>query len=131
MPSVIASPKRFSSHLDVVEHRRSGNSKDDEMPPSRAISQGSSQLNPHSASVARSSFMTVDTNISRMSGLSDFPAPPLVTPAHMDVIQSYFEGGPALSGGRPHPSGSAPHLVHESSHGTFGRGGDYHVGEAF
>jgi hypothetical protein len=40
------------------------------------------------------------TDASRMSALSDFPAPPDATPAHMAVLSSYF-GTPILERGNP------------------------------
>jgi hypothetical protein len=51
-------------------------------------------LHPPSAGLTRSSYMTTSTAGSRMSGLSDFPAPPgqaEVTPAHMSLFDSYFD----------------------------------------
>ncbi|KAJ7498733.1 hypothetical protein FB451DRAFT_1426696 [Mycena latifolia] len=50
-----------------------------------------SSLQPHSADPTRSSYMTEST-LSRMSNLSDFPAPPPqhMTPAHMSLLSSYF-----------------------------------------
>lgn len=60
----------------------------DGIPVSRA---GSGLLQPHSADPTRSSYMTEST-LSRMSNLSDFPAPPPqhMTPAHMSLLSSYF-----------------------------------------
>ncbi|KAJ7180298.1 hypothetical protein C8R43DRAFT_396420 [Mycena crocata] len=57
------------------------------IPISRAVS----GLQPHSADPTRSSYMTEST-LSRMSNLSDFPAPPpqQMTPAHMSLLSSYF-----------------------------------------
>ncbi|KAJ6628842.1 hypothetical protein B0H10DRAFT_2209286 [Mycena sp. CBHHK59/15] len=48
-------------------------------------------LQPHSADPTRSSYMTEST-LSRISNLSDFPAPPpqRMTPAHMSLLSSYF-----------------------------------------
>lgn len=62
--------------------------------PQRITSQTS--LSPPSAAAdpSRSSYMTSTTEGSRMSGLSDFPVPPVqnLTPAHMSIIHSYFGG---------------------------------------
>jgi hypothetical protein len=50
---------------------------------------------PHSVSDGtRASFMTSGTDASRISNLSDFPAPPSITPAHMSVLHSYFDESP-------------------------------------
>ncbi|KAJ7228459.1 hypothetical protein GGX14DRAFT_612976 [Mycena pura] len=51
----------------------------------------SDNLQLHSADPTRSSYMTTST-ISRISNLSDFPAPPPqhMTPAHMSLLNSYF-----------------------------------------
>ncbi|KAJ7044529.1 hypothetical protein C8F04DRAFT_941738 [Mycena alexandri] len=59
----------------------------DGIPIPRAVS----NLQPHSADPTRSSYMTEST-VSRMSNLSDFPAPPPqhMTPAHMSLLSSYF-----------------------------------------
>ncbi|KAJ7682606.1 hypothetical protein DFH06DRAFT_1290016 [Mycena polygramma] len=50
-----------------------------------------STLQPHSADPTRSSYMT-ESDLSRMSNLSDFPVPPPqhMTPAHMSLLSSYF-----------------------------------------
>lgn len=47
---------------------------------------------PHNPS--RGSYATNSSVYSRMSGLSDFPVPPSTdrTPAHMQVLSSYFDG---------------------------------------
>ena len=60
-----------------------------------------SLLLPPSAEATRSSYMTTSTNGSRMSGLSDFPAPPGDVAAHMRLIETYLgDGPPARSGHR-------------------------------
>ncbi|THH17082.1 hypothetical protein EW146_g3662 [Bondarzewia mesenterica] len=100
-PPVEMADHRFSGHLSLVGDvggRRSmdGSRKSDELATRtpRHISQGSSLVPPHSArDMARSSYVTTDTSQSRMSGLSDFPAPPeqlVVSPAHVGLLQSYF-----------------------------------------
>ncbi|KAK7049734.1 hypothetical protein VNI00_005765 [Paramarasmius palmivorus] len=50
-------------------------------------------LQPPSADPTRSSYMTSNSEGSRMSGLSDFPVPPpqQLTPAHMSLLSSYFD----------------------------------------
>ncbi|KAJ6539534.1 hypothetical protein B0H19DRAFT_1179510 [Mycena capillaripes] len=71
------------------------------IPISRA---GSALLQPHSADPTRSSYMTEST-VSRMSNLSDFPAPPPqhMTPAHMSLLSSYFHEHAALAAERSVP----------------------------
>lgn len=93
----------FSLVADEIRHDETSSPHDniasakDESPseePQRITSQAS--LAPPSASddPLRSSYMTSTTEGSRMSGLSDFPAPPVqtLTPAHMSIIHSYFGG---------------------------------------
>ncbi|KAF8069215.1 hypothetical protein FPV67DRAFT_1449004 [Lyophyllum atratum] len=56
-----------------------------------------SSLQPPSADPTRSSYMTTST-ASRMSGLSDFPAPPQRPPlGHMSLLTSYFDEAHSLS----------------------------------
>jgi serine/arginine repetitive matrix protein 2 len=51
-----------------------------------------------SGGLTRSSMVTSSTSMSRMSGLSDFPAPPeyALTPAHASIINSFFEDNAEL-----------------------------------
>ncbi|KAF9266272.1 hypothetical protein L218DRAFT_897317 [Marasmius fiardii PR-910] len=60
---------------------------------SRLPATAHSSLQPPSADPTRSSYMTSNSEGSRMSGLSDFPAPPPqhLTPAHMSLLSSYFD----------------------------------------
>ncbi|GAW10324.1 hypothetical protein LENED_012578 [Lentinula edodes] len=65
----------------------------EDVPPSTAhLTTAHSSLQPPSAGLTRSSYMTTSDG-SRMSGLSDFPDPPLqrLTPAHMSLLSSYFD----------------------------------------
>ena len=59
----------------------------------------------------RSSYVTSTTEGSRMSGLSDFPAPPIqtLTPAHMSIIHSYFGSTPPNQVEDPLSSNKAIH----------------------
>ncbi|KAL1676283.1 hypothetical protein EV122DRAFT_267317, partial [Schizophyllum commune] len=53
---------------------------------------------------ARSSYMTSTSGGSRISGLSDFPVPPPnpdLTPAHMSLLSSYFDGATASTENLP------------------------------
>ncbi|KAJ3813200.1 hypothetical protein F5876DRAFT_74133 [Lentinula aff. lateritia] len=66
---------------------------DEDVPPSTAhLTTAHSSLQPPSAGLTRSSYMTTSDG-SRMSGLSDFPDPPpqRLTPAHMSLLSSYFD----------------------------------------
>lgn len=69
-----------------------------------AIPRAVSSLQPHSADPTRSSYMTEST-LSRMSNLSDFPAPPpqQMTPAHMSLLTSYFQEAVAERDEEPAP----------------------------
>jgi serine/arginine repetitive matrix protein 2 len=106
----------------------------------RITSQGS--LVPPVPSAARSSYMTTTTDGSRMSGLSDFPEPPPVehlTPAHMSIIHSYFEGNAHAQTDPPTeepptedppPNNQTEHRRHASHRMTFGGSEDIEsVGE--
>ncbi|OBZ65576.1 hypothetical protein A0H81_14474 [Grifola frondosa] len=131
-PPLFATPKRFSTHLSVLGYQEGERSPQsahhsEDVQPSRIMSQQSSLAAPLSSDAARSSFMT---NTSRMSGLSDFPAPPTnVSPGHMSLLSNYY-------GDKPHnpPDTSfdfdftRPTLVREPSRGTFG--GSQEMGEA-
>ncbi|KAJ6598870.1 hypothetical protein DFH09DRAFT_1070759 [Mycena vulgaris] len=76
-----------SSYTGQMAFAEDQHAPKDIMPISRAVS----SLQPHSADPTRSSYMTEST-VSRMSNLSDFPAPPPqhMTPAHMSLLSSYF-----------------------------------------
>lgn len=62
--------------------------------PHRVTSQMSLLPPSVTGDATRASYMTSTTEESRMSGLSDFPVPPIqnLTPAHMSIIHSYFGG---------------------------------------
>ncbi|KAH9478208.1 hypothetical protein JR316_0008661 [Psilocybe cubensis] len=63
----------------------------------------------------RSSYMTTST-LSRMSGLSDFPAPPkdeYITPKHMSILSSYFDEALTQSESRLEPLPPPPMLLQE------------------
>lgn len=118
-PPIVSSPHRASTQLSVydddpAEYRSfSGN-----LGPPRVVSQHSTLLTPRSPNT-RSSYMTTNTDTSRMSGLSDFPAPP------SQVIPIATSSGNTLN--------VPPRLVREISYGTFGRQTDDEysiVGEA-
>jgi hypothetical protein len=64
---------------------------------------------PTSAEPTRSSYMTTSTNGSRMSGLSDFPAPPGDFAGHMRLIESYLATGSENASEGSHGTQRAPH----------------------
>ncbi|KAL6299205.1 hypothetical protein BKA93DRAFT_830085 [Sparassis latifolia] len=134
-PPPFETTHRFSTRLSLIGYARGGRDEPQtvSLRPSRISSQPSSLGAPPSSDAARSSFMTADTNVSRMSGLSDFPAPPTdVTPENMSVLNTYFEERPQSQSDKPFNtsllSRPPPTLVRESSRGTFGRQND--AGEA-
>ncbi|KAI0737435.1 hypothetical protein C8Q80DRAFT_1276439 [Daedaleopsis nitida] len=119
-PSASSEPKRFSTHLTQMlyadtDGELSPLSPEDER--RRITSQSSLGVPLSSADAARSSFMT---NTSRMSRLSDFPAPPsMVTGSHWSILNAYY------SDMREYPVEEGelvrPGLVREASQATFGR----------
>jgi serine/arginine repetitive matrix protein 2 len=66
-----------------------------------------SGLQPPSANPTRSSYMTTSTG-SRMSGLSDFPAPPRHHAIHMSLLSSYFDEALSQSEARASRSPTPP-----------------------
>jgi len=128
-PPPFASPRRMSSRLSLVHlATRDAPSRESDSEVRLRASSHYSSLGAPTSDVARSSFMTAGTNTSRMSGLSDFPAPPSdVTPEHMSVLNSYFDDNPYSRSQRPPDIAFAPHagsLVREPSQTTFGRQND-------
>ncbi|KAK7685525.1 hypothetical protein QCA50_011391 [Cerrena zonata] len=79
-PPVESSAQRFSQRLSVVADEE--NQRNSHIPSTRVAS-SQYGLSPLTPDAARSSYMTSDTG-SRMSGLSDFPAPPTLT-SHMSI----------------------------------------------
>ncbi|EMD32194.1 hypothetical protein CERSUDRAFT_99594 [Gelatoporia subvermispora B] len=129
-PPAFATPPRFSSHLSFIDYAAEQSPRHSAEQPTRVYSQQSSLGVPTSSSAARSSFMTTDTALSRMSGLSDFPIPPSqVTPEHTTLLNSYFADTPRSQPENPMDSLSVrPRmLLREPSQGTFGQ---QQVGEA-
>ena len=116
-PPVLNSPRHFSTELSLVGHGEPPEEPTGEYLEARGgASQHSTLLTPISPN-ARSSYMTSNTDGSRMSGLSDFPAPPQAIP--LANSQSNLA--------------VPPRLTRELSHDTFGRqpDDDYsNVGEA-
>ncbi|KAH8082808.1 hypothetical protein BXZ70DRAFT_585687 [Cristinia sonorae] len=107
-PPIITTPHRESTRLsviqDLVDQLEPGQDEEDGLSPLRAISQYSvpsrysSLVSPLSPNATRASYMTSDTEPSRMSGLSDFPVPPTQT-SHFGSAEdspssptSYFMG---------------------------------------
>lgn len=59
-------------------------------PTSSALPIPNSNLHPSSVDPMRNSYMTTST-ASRMSDISDFPAPPRQYDSHMSLLSSYFD----------------------------------------
>ncbi|KII87908.1 hypothetical protein PLICRDRAFT_176665 [Plicaturopsis crispa FD-325 SS-3] len=100
-PPTTAGDHRISSHLTYLEDRlaQSGHphdrgSADQPAESSTRILSTDSLQPPHSFDLARFSYVTSNTDTSRISNLSDFPVPPKATPGHMSLLQSYFENTP-------------------------------------
>ena len=113
-PPAQTSPHRFSTSLSFVEHEHEQQEDETDVtlgPPLRSprvLSQQSSLPTPQTANT-RSSYMTTGTDASRMSGLSDFPAPPTQIAPFTNV---------------PSQNLAVPRLMRELSHDTFGRQAD-------
>jgi serine/arginine repetitive matrix protein 2 len=94
-PPVVEADPRASGHLSVIgEYSHSGNEDEQTVVSHRSqlrVQSESSSHQPVSADWSRVSYMTTGTDGSRISGLSDFPAPPVsAPPAHMSILTSYF-----------------------------------------
>ncbi|KAJ7490390.1 hypothetical protein B0H11DRAFT_2278109 [Mycena galericulata] len=87
-PPATASDHRISFAGDMAFVDEHHSVPKDGVPIPRIVS----NLQPHSADPTRSSYMTEST-VSRISQLSDFPVPPPqhMTPAHMSLLNSYFQ----------------------------------------
>ncbi|KAI0084078.1 hypothetical protein BDY19DRAFT_1060601 [Irpex rosettiformis] len=115
-PPIITSTARFSAELSLVGH--DNNIEDntlrvDVADDNHRLSGRSARLSPLSpySPNTRSSFRTSGTDTSRMSGLSDFPAPPTLLPSRLHYTL------PDLPSDRPR-------LERESSYATFGQNDD-------
>ncbi len=120
-PPAISNPQRFSTQLSLVGHGEPAErpTSNELAPPPRIQSQQSALLTPLTPNT-RSSYMTSNTDLSRMSGLSDFPAPPshaLAIPSSTSIANKNLS--------------VPPPLTREFSQDTFGRQtDDEHIGEA-
>lgn len=116
-PPILATPKRFSTHLSAFSYPDTESSPVNEHGSHRIVSQQSSLGAPLSSDAARSSVMT---NTSGMSGLSDFPSPPSqITASHLSILNAYYGEG-ARDYRESHYDLSRPGLVREASQATFG-----------
>ncbi|KAJ8515490.1 hypothetical protein ONZ45_g7106 [Pleurotus djamor] len=89
-PPSLSYDRRFSEHLSSYITQPPPGAPPTDEPSVRVLS--TSSLHP-STLLSRTSYMT-SSDGSRMSGLSDFPVPPLqdqMTPGDMSVLNSYFE----------------------------------------
>ena len=110
-PPIMTSPRRISTELSLVEDEQLHDDTATMGPslrPPRVASQQSQLQSPLTANT-RSSYMTTGTDASRMSGLSDFPAPP-------SQIAPFLHP--------PTNTLAVPRLIREVSHDTFGRQAD-------
>ncbi|KAI0063839.1 hypothetical protein BV25DRAFT_1899064 [Artomyces pyxidatus] len=136
-PAAMSTDQRFSGHLSLIGEVGSRRSSEEGGLPTedstitvrpRVISTTSLSA-PRSAytELTRSSYITNGTDTSRMSGLSEFPAPPqqfVVSADRASIFHSYFGDtqrsqteDPPAAGVRPRP----PMLLIDSSHRmTFG-----------
>ena len=109
LPVTTTIPVPLSGHISLIAEDAS-DSEDEETtvrlrsPRPQPYERSASLQLPTSAEATRSSYMTTSTNGSRMSGLSDFPAPPGDFAGHMRLIESYLAAG--------------SENVSEGSHGT-------------
>ncbi|KDQ52156.1 hypothetical protein JAAARDRAFT_40502 [Jaapia argillacea MUCL 33604] len=125
-PPAVSGERPLSGHLSLIDGD-SGHSlgmhpiSHDPHSSHRIVSQASLGP-PRSADLARSSYMTSDTGGSRMSGLSDFPAPPVLlpTPAHISTLQSYFGDTPRDHIEDPFPVDTRPRRHNPEYRTTFG-----------
>ncbi|TCD63367.1 hypothetical protein EIP91_005620 [Steccherinum ochraceum] len=149
-PNIVTTPHRESTRLSVIEDEDlSPDHRSDGLSPLRVRSRYSSIPSryssisaPFTPNAARASYMTSDTDPSRMSGLSDFPVPPSQT-IYDHIVPTSSSGSYQTSQpedsehtssdtqAQSHPQGQA--LLRERSKDTFGIQHDYdsHIGEAF
>ncbi|KAI0692900.1 hypothetical protein BC835DRAFT_1492116 [Cytidiella melzeri] len=125
-PPITTSAARFSAELSLVEH---DNPEDNTLRVDTSVihrlSERSTLLSPRSpySPNTRSSYRTSGTDISRMSGLSDFPAPPTLLPisSRLQYVHHHHH----------QDSSDRPRLEREPSSATFGRADDdYAIGQA-
>ncbi|EKM57675.1 uncharacterized protein PHACADRAFT_26288 [Phanerochaete carnosa HHB-10118-sp] len=132
-PPVIFTPQRQSQIISLIEHSAPGEPEDERGIAAAAAAyfrRDSEPAEPRLLLVpsprstlpspltpnTRSSYMTSNTDTSRMSGLSDFPAPPTVLPSSSSAAVS------ATSLLHPHVGAELrPRLEREPSLATFGR----------
>ncbi|THH32094.1 hypothetical protein EUX98_g2091 [Antrodiella citrinella] len=138
-PSIMMSPYRESTRLSVIADEAGLDEAADGGPgPLRVLSQYSAPSR-YSSLIApltpneRTSYMTSDTEPSRMSGLSDFPVPPTQTSVFGMSSESTSESyhtAETETAPRDRPQHS---LLREASKDTFGYQHEYdsHIGEAF
>ncbi|KAI0338039.1 hypothetical protein BDW22DRAFT_1363405 [Trametopsis cervina] len=123
-PPIINTPARFSAELSLVGHDVHDVHEDNTLRVnvrhSNRHSERSIGLSPMSPFTpnTRSSYRTSGTDTSRMSGLSDFPAPPSLLPPSSRLAYTSTDS-------------DRPRLERESSYATFGRADDeYSIGQA-
>lgn len=121
-PRILTTPARFSAQLSLVGHDSSEDNTlrvdvTEGYRPSNRTNR-LSPLSPHTPNT-RSSYRTSGTDMSRMSGLSDFPVPPTLLPISSRLQYVHNQDS------------DRPRLERESSYATFGRADDdYSIGQA-
>lgn len=87
-PLPIQSPTRLSTHLSIQEDEID----DDD---TAFLSPVTKRFGLATVDAVRASYLTTTSDVSQMSGLSDFPLPPGVRP--VSILQAYFEATPPSS----------------------------------
>jgi len=108
-PLAISNDIRVSDHTSPVDEPVLNVEMDVDNHSRQTRIKSQASLQPPSAGLTRSSYMTSSTSGSRISGLSDFPAPPGevgLTPAHMSLLDSYFDNRSSTQTVDPFPPGS-------------------------
>ncbi|KAH7929964.1 hypothetical protein BV22DRAFT_1001736 [Leucogyrophana mollusca] len=124
-PPALHSPRHASTHLSIKDE-----ADDQDHIISPVTSNTGSEL--RSADAIRSSYMTSASEGSRISNLSDFPAPPMRPNLHTSLLQAYYDATPSnytenhvdsdLPRPRPHFQGRP-----ESHRTTFGGSEDMNI----
>ncbi|KAG5644199.1 hypothetical protein DXG03_008862 [Asterophora parasitica] len=107
-PPIVENDNRlsFTGQLSFPEAQRPARPEDPEVSTIISPQPRINSLQLPSANPTRSSYMTTNSSASRMSGLSDFPAPPTVE--RMSLHTSYFEEAHSLSEGNESRSATPP-----------------------
>ncbi|KAF8137622.1 hypothetical protein EV363DRAFT_1395151 [Boletus edulis] len=94
-PSPVQTTLRVSTHLSIQENEDDEDDEDD----TAFLSPVTKRFGLASIDAVRASYVTT-SDISRMSGLSDFPLPPGMRP--LSILQAYFEATPVSPTSQSH-----------------------------